>query len=99
PVLGFCAYLFPGLLISFGLAYWLEGVSYLRRRWGWAAVFLLSCIGWLHLLDLPHLEDNTSLISRARTAISAPSIGGFIGFALHDYFFWMLGTVGSAIVY
>src|SRR5258705_10952096 len=56
-------------------------------------------MGWLHLLDLPHLRDSSSLFSRARIAISAPSIGGFIGMTLHDYIFWMLGAVGAGIIY
>src|SRR5258705_8380039 len=56
-------------------------------------------MGWLHLLDLPHLRDSSSLFSRARIAISAPSIGGFIGMTLHDYIFWMLGSVGAGIAY
>src|SRR6266404_6616392 len=98
-VFGFSAYMLPLLLIFFGLAYWLEGLAYLKRRWVWAAVLLLSCMGWLHLLDLPHLRDSSSLFSRARTAISAPSIGGFIGMTLHDYIFWMLGAVGAGIIY
>ena len=96
-IFGFSAYMLPLLLVAFGLAYWLEALAYLKRRWLWAAVLLLSCMGWLHLLDLPHLQDNASFISRARTAIAAPSIGGFVGRTLHDYFFWMLGAVGAAI--
>ncbi len=98
-VFGFSAYMLPLLLAAFGLAYWLETLSYLKRRWVWAAVLLLSCMGWLHLLDLPHLRDTSSLFSRARTSIGAPSIGGFVGMTLHDYFFWMLGTVGAGIIY
>jgi len=98
-VFGFAAYMLPLMLIAFGLAYWLETLSYLRRRWVWAAVLLVSCMGWLHLLDLPHLQDEASLVSRARTAIGAPSIGGLIGRTLHDNFFWMLGAVGAGIIY
>ncbi len=98
-VFGFAAYMLPLVLIAFGLAYWLETLSYLRRRWVWAAVLLVSCMGWLHLLDLPHLQDEASLVSRARTAIGAPSIGGLIGRTLHDNFFWMLGAVGAGIIY
>jgi hypothetical protein len=32
---GVASYLLPLLLVLFGLAYWLEGLSYLRRRWPW----------------------------------------------------------------
>src|SRR5438477_5013579 len=40
-VLGFAAYMLPVLLALFGLAYWFEGLSYLKRRWPWAALLLL----------------------------------------------------------
>src|ERR1044071_650341 len=56
-------------------------------------------MGVLHLLDLPHLQNDASVVSRARAAIGAPSIGGLIGRLLHDNFFWMLGSVGAGIVY
>src|SRR4051812_2716450 len=45
-IFGFSAYMLPLILIAFGLAYWLEALSYLRRRWIWAAVLLISCMGW-----------------------------------------------------
>src|SRR6266852_5903833 len=98
-VFGFSAYMLPLILAIIGLACWLETLSYLKRRWIWAGVLLVSCMGWLHLLDLPHLNDDSSFVSRARIAISAPSIGGFIGHALYQNFFWMLGSVGAAIVF
>ncbi|HSU56698.1 MAG TPA: DNA translocase FtsK [Candidatus Dormibacteraeota bacterium] len=98
-VFGFSAYMLPLVLALYGLAYLFDALAYLKRRWMWAAILVLSCMGWLHLLDLPHLQDKTSLFSKARYAISAPSIGGFIGMTLYEYIFWMLGTVGAAIVY
>ena len=98
-IFGFAAYMLPLLLIAFGLAYWLETLSYLKRRWVWAGLLLLSCMGWLHLLDLSNLQDDTSLFARARVAIGAPSVGGFIGQTLHRSFFWMLGAVGAGIIY
>src|SRR5436190_16143702 len=100
-VFGFSAYLLPILLASFGLAFWFEPLAYLRRRWPWAAVLLLSCMGWLHLLDLSHLRQaaQDSWFTRVRESISAPSLGGFIGMTMYDYFFWMLGSTGAAIVY
>src|SRR5207244_9620455 len=98
-VFGFSAYMLPLLLAAFGLAYWLEALSYLKRRWVWAAVLLVSCMGWLHLLDLPHLRDSSSLFSRARTAIGAPSIGGFVGTTRHDYFPWLIAGRAAGIHY
>jgi S-DNA-T family DNA segregation ATPase FtsK/SpoIIIE len=98
-VFGFSGYMLPVLLAFFGLAFWFEPLSYLRRRWLWAAVLLLSCMGWLHLLDMPHLRDDKSWFTHVRQAISAPSLGGIIGLTLYDYFFWMLGSTGAGIVY
>jgi S-DNA-T family DNA segregation ATPase FtsK/SpoIIIE len=100
-IFGFAAYMLPVVFVMFGLAHWFEILSYLKRRWIWAVILLLSCMGWLHLLDLPYLEhlDKTSVFTKARAAIAAPSIGGLIGQVLYQYFFWMLGTVGAAIVY
>jgi len=98
-IFGFGAYMLPLILIAFGLGYWLETLSYLKRRWIAAAVLMLSCMGWLRLLEVPHLGDTSSLFTRARIAIGAPSIGGFIGMTLHDNFFHMLGAVGAGIIY
>src|SRR6266704_3052519 len=98
-VRGFSAYMLPIVLIAFGLAFWFEPLAYLRRRWPWALLLLVSCMGWLYLLDHPHLSDPSSAFSRARHAIGSPSIGGFIGRTLYEDGFWMLGSVGSGIVY
>jgi DNA segregation ATPase FtsK/SpoIIIE, S-DNA-T family len=96
---GFAGYMLPVLFAFFGLACWLETLSYLKRRWFWGVVLILSCMGLLHLMDFPHIEDKTSVFTKARNAISAPSIGGFIGMTMYDSFFWNLGSVGAGIVY
>src|SRR6266404_809117 len=99
-IFGFSAYMVPILIILFGLAYLFDAMSYLKRRWVWAVVLILSCMGWLHLMDLPHLSrGDSSFFTKARIAISAPSIGGFLGLTMYGYFFWMLGSVGAGIVY
>jgi S-DNA-T family DNA segregation ATPase FtsK/SpoIIIE len=98
-VMGFTAYLLPVFAGLFGMAYWLEALSYLKRRWPWAVILLVSCMGWLHLMDLPHMHDKSSFFTSARNAINAPSAGGFVGMALYDYLFWMLGPIGSGIAY
>ncbi len=98
-VFGFSAYMLPLVLVLLGLAHWFGTLSYLKRRWPWIIVLLLSCMGWLHLLDLPHLKDATSMFTKARHAISAPSVGGFIGQELYNNLFWMLGAAGAGIVY
>src|SRR5262249_19225322 len=76
-----------------------ETLFYLKRRWVWGLVLLISCMGWLHLLDLPHAGDSATLFSKARNSIAAPSIGGLVGLTLFKGFFWMFGATGAAIVY
>ena len=98
-VFGFSGYMLPLFLALFGMAYLFDVLAYLRRRWLWAAVLLVSCMGWLHLIDLPHEHDKTSLVFKARYAISAPSIGGLVGKLAYENIFWVLGTVGAAITY
>src|SRR4029453_11273826 len=46
---GLASYLLPLLLVLFGLAYWLEGLSYLRRRWPWAFGLFFARAGLLSL--------------------------------------------------
>jgi len=96
---GIAGYMLPVLLAFVGLGFFFESLSYLKRRWPWVVVLLLSCMGLLHLADLPHIHDNTSFFTRARVTLSTPSIGGFVGFTLYDSLFWMLGPVGAGIVY
>ena len=91
-VFGFAAYMLPVVLALFGLGCWFEILSFLKRRWPWAVVLLLSCMGWLH-------PDGGALFTKAREGIGATSIGGLIGQELWENFFWMLGSVGAAIVY
>ena len=98
-VFGFAGYMLPLFLALFGLAYLFDNLAYLRRRWAWAVVLLVSCMGWLHLVDMPHEHDKASLIYKARYAISAPSIGGLVGKLAYEYILWVLGSVGAAIVY
>lgn len=96
---GISGYMLPVLIAFIGFGCFFESLSYLKRRWPWGVILLLSCMGLLHLADLPHLKDPTSFFTRARIAISAPSIGGFAGRTLYDFIFWVLGPIGAAIVY
>ena len=98
-VFGFAAYMLPMILAFISLGYWFPALSYLKRRWPWAVVLLLSCMGWLHLLDEPHTTAVTSFYTRAQHAINAPCVGGFVGLTLYDGFFQMFGPVGAGIVY
>src|SRR5207237_9118422 len=96
---GFSGYMLPIVLALFGLACLFETLFYLKRRWAWAVVLLLSCMGWLHLIDLPHSADAASLLSKARNSIGAPSIGGLVGLTLYKSFFWMFVAPGADVVY
>ncbi|PWU13206.1 MAG: cell division protein FtsK [Verrucomicrobia bacterium] len=90
-MLGFTAYMVPMVMAALSLGYWFESLAYLKRRWPWALVLLVSCMGWLQLLD------KTPFFSRAHEAIGAHSIGGLIGdkIDLSD----ILGRTGSAVIY
>ena len=96
---GISGYILPVLVAFIGMGCFFEALSYLKRRWPWGVVLLLCIVGLLHLIDLPHLKESGSLFSRARNAISAPSIGGFLGLTLYDFGFWVLGPIGAGIVY
>ena len=41
-VFGFSAYMLPLLLALFGLAYFFDTISYLKRRWAWAVVLMMA---------------------------------------------------------
>jgi len=96
---GIAGYMLPAAVVFVGLGCFFQALSYLRRRWPWAVVLLFSCMGLLHLLDMPHLNDPASLYTKARIVIAAPSIGGFFGMIMYDFVFWVLGPIGAAIVY
>lgn len=95
---GIAGYMLPLLVAFIGLGCFFESLSYLKRRWPWAAILLLSCMGLLHLADLSHSSNSGLLVTRARIGMSAPCIGGFVGMTLYDFIFWVLGPIGALIV-
>jgi len=96
---GISGYMLPVVVGFIGLGCFFESLSYMKRRWPWGMILLLSLMGLLHLADLSHLRDPTSVFTKARIAIGAPSIGGLLGQFLYDGGFKLLGIVGAAIVY
>jgi len=106
---GVGAYLIPVLLVLFasscvpGFFQWLglgrpaEAMEHFQQRWRWhliwAFVFLISFGGLLHHADIAGLMKN------GRESIGSTSIGGWLGYATYEYGFWMLGKIGSIIVY
>ena len=96
---GISGYMLPVLVAFIGFGCFFESLSYMKRRWPWSAILLISLMGLLHLIDLPHMKDGSSLFTKARIGIGAPSLGGLIGQTLYDFGFKLLGPVGAAIVY
>ncbi len=106
--LGAGAYLLPVLLLGFGLAQFWTSLEYLRRKWPWALLLVLTCAGGLDLAT-----DRFALGQLARQApavgagflehlahnLNAPGAGGVIGRALNDHGLGWFGGVGATIVY
>ncbi|MCB1129178.1 MAG: DNA translocase FtsK 4TM domain-containing protein, partial [Verrucomicrobiae bacterium] len=102
------AYLLPMLLLGFGLAQFLPFLSYLRRRWPWALLLLLTCSAALDLgTDTAALDKlargvgspAAGHLERLSLNINAPSAGGVAGSSLNRYVFGYFGTVGSAVIF
>ncbi len=91
------AYLLPWIFGAFGLSY-LFGIPHFLRervRWfiAWSVLLLIAATGIFHLLDINHYAGH------AHERIGAHSAGGGLGWLTYDYGFWMMGTIGAAIVY
>src|SRR5439155_17145188 len=102
------AFVLPILLFCFGLSYLLQLMAYFHRRWVWAAVLLLCCIGLLDLntsLDaLAKLATNprgadAGILDRAAFHLGAPSAGGWVGLMINKYLFGHFGSVGATILF
>ncbi len=107
-VLGASAYLLPVVMIGFGLANLVSALAYLRRRWVWALVLLLTCAAALDLAMNPAAHDKlarnlpapeATFIDRLTLNLNAPSAGGIVGLNLNRYLFGYFGPVGSAILF
>ncbi len=88
---GATAYLFPVLFFVVGLGCFLDAFAYLRRRWAWALVLVLCCMG---LLDL--YRDYFGKLHRNLNA----EVGGIIGRNLNQHFLGeCFGTAGATIIF
>jgi DNA segregation ATPase FtsK/SpoIIIE, S-DNA-T family len=88
---GAAAYLFPVLFFAVGLGCFLDAFAYLRRRWAWALVLVLCCMGLLDLYRdyLGRLHQNLNT-----------NVGGIIGRNLNQHFFGeCFGTAGATIIF
>ncbi|MCX8090953.1 MAG: DNA translocase FtsK 4TM domain-containing protein, partial [Verrucomicrobiae bacterium] len=96
-LLGVAAYLLPLLLAAFGVAHLFGWFRHLRDRAGWSVFW--AVVGLMALTGLLHLADGTALAAHWRQRLSAPFIGGWLGYLPYEYGGWMLGNVGAVIVY
>lgn len=87
---GAAAYILPMLLLFLGLGCFFPAFAYLRRRWFWAVVLFLCCIG---LLDLYQ-----SYLGGLERSLNTTA-GGIIGVSLNRYLFGYFGTVGASILF
>jgi len=89
---GGAAYLMPALLLLFGLSYLFQFMAYFHRRWVWAAVLLLCCMGGLDLYS------ETGFLKRLHDNINA-TVGGWFGLNLNRVLFKHFGKVGATILF
>jgi S-DNA-T family DNA segregation ATPase FtsK/SpoIIIE len=89
-VVGVAAYEMPALLFFLGLGCFFDFFAYLRRRWPWAVVLFICCIGLLDLYKQSLGTFQRNLYTEA---------GGIIGDNMNRMFFGYFGTVGATIIF
>ena len=85
------AFVLPVLLMLFGLGYLFEFMSYLKRRWGWAAVLFFTCLGFFDLYSRS--------LETLRVNLNAPSAGGLLGQLMNSLAFGHFGRPGATIIF
>jgi S-DNA-T family DNA segregation ATPase FtsK/SpoIIIE len=90
-VFGAGAYVLPILLFLYGAGCLFEFFAYLKRRWPWAAVLFVTCLGFFDLYS--------ASLETLRRNLNAPSAGGYFGKILNDLLFRHLGTPGATIIF
>lgn len=88
---GAAAFVLPVVLFFIGLGCFFDSFSYLRRRWAWALVLLVCCMGLLDVYRnyLGHLERNLGTTA-----------GGILGRNLNQHFFSeCFGAAGATIIF
>jgi S-DNA-T family DNA segregation ATPase FtsK/SpoIIIE len=85
------AFVLPVLLLLFGLGYLFEFLSYLKRRWIWAAVLFLTCLGFFDLYS--------TKLETLRVNLNAPSAGGLLGQVMNSVLFGHFGKPGATIIF
>jgi S-DNA-T family DNA segregation ATPase FtsK/SpoIIIE len=85
------AFVLPVLLLLFGLGHLFEFLGYLKRRWAWAAVLFLTCLGFFHLYS--------ASFETLRVNLNAPSAGGLLGQIMDQMVFDYFGKPGATIIF
>ena len=102
------AFVLPMLLLLFGLGYLFEFFGYLKRRWVWAGVLFITCLGFFSLYTdaaaLNRLAINPNypgagFFERLALNLNAPSAGGHVGLFMNSLIFGHLGKPGATIVF
>jgi S-DNA-T family DNA segregation ATPase FtsK/SpoIIIE len=89
--IGASAFVLPVLLFFVGLGCFFDAFAYLRRRWAWALILLVCCMGMLDLYreHLGELERNLGVTA-----------GGVLGRNLNQHLCGeCFGTVGATIIF
>ncbi|HNW06334.1 MAG TPA: DNA translocase FtsK [Verrucomicrobiota bacterium] len=89
--LGAAAFVLPVVLFFVGVGCFFEMFAYLRRRWVWAVVLLICCMGLLDIYRhyLGGLERNLGVVA-----------GGILGRNLNQHLFSeCFGAVGATIIF
>jgi DNA segregation ATPase FtsK/SpoIIIE, S-DNA-T family len=87
---GAAAYLVPVLLLGFGLGSFFQVLSYLKRRWHWGALLLISCMGVLDIYsDQLRLQLNDT----------SGRAGGLFGLVMNNLIFNHFGRIGATIIF
>ncbi len=106
-VFGAAAYLLPLLLLGFGLAFFVPALRYLRYRWPWGLLLLVTCAGALDLGT--NTEALTQLVREAPAPeagwlehlsrhLNTAGAGGILGLNLNRYALGYFGSVGSGLI-
>lgn len=89
---GASAFLLPALMVIYGLANLFPAFSYLRKKWPWAVVMALTCMGVLDLYAAFFEKNFTQKLELL-------SPGGLIGHAINQLVFDHLGLPGSTLIF
>jgi S-DNA-T family DNA segregation ATPase FtsK/SpoIIIE len=102
------AFIVPVLLLVGGAGLLFASLAHLRRRWPWALVLFICCIGALDFYTntkaLDQLGRNPAwsgagFFERTAYNLNSQSAGGLAGASLNRWIFGNLGRVGAPVLY